>query len=954
MPLQPVVLQDEERALSSLKIDELKCRVRKLVNTKRTSRAGTVRVVLTGFPSSDEESAKVPGCSVRTLDLCTSQAMNNKLHADIKFVVKFERLDAASGSSETRCLLDLGLEPQVVRQSVEQALLPANASSSDPCTLRRLAFIYSDDDESVVVRVWISDVDFLHRLRDNMLDASSDGFEERLAISVCAKEALAKLTAQHAPVVSRDLAEPSCEARLRVEVDRSHFAEMYEASILALDQLTPHQEKQLELCHGHADVHVRAPAGAGKTFIALHMMLEILLGAADSYVLFVAKTRALGLFIAKWLTNRLPQEQLAGEATGERLHLLERLHVVAPAAGGRLSRSDRPRGVRLSADQRRFEFREVAEKRSKYGGVFVDEAHHLYMDLEVASIVTDLLKMGTDKRMLLSDTSQSPGVAISYDTGLEANEIVLNEIVRSSQRIVVGANTFRFGGGGTEAAAPVCYHGSKGPPIKTFLFEMSGSTYLDQTLHAIRHLRYKYGKLNLHDRLAIVVPDEDFLRQLQPPLQAALDAEYNSFELVSAEQASAACPRRSWHPLGNGLSKQWLLLDTSAQFDGLERLIVIAVGLDAVIDDSTGTLETRSRLYRALTRAHMIALVVNRRVRGGWLEFLGHVKFDDQLEFQYDQEQGKLANEEQRMAALNAAIRQQIDVGARLLSIELSPKVKDALMQRIKGKQSATQEDVKEEVRLCKVHQAQVDTELQAATASWAPARRLAMEAMKEAVTLDVLRGTPIEEAVASAIQLDDYPTEKRRISAAEATMWAQQQPMELRANESQEAAPVTTPAAEASASVNMANEPFLSAPEAVTSVFDNSEDNVASTSAEYWNPFCESDARVGVEAKPSVPISITPAVEVLRFADGVKHDLTAGHILSEFIDNSLTALMRKYENESWPKVPPTIRLHMLVSEDGNHFAVCIEDEGCGMTDKDLSQSLKVGKVSLPTRHSET
>ena len=40
-------------------------------------------------------------------------------------------------------------------------------------------------------------------------------------------------------------------------------------------------------------------------------------------------------------------------------------------------------------------------------------------------------------------------------------------------------------------------------------------------------------------------------------------------------------------------------------FDGLERLIVVAVGLDAVIDDITdgdNTLETRSRLYRALTR----------------------------------------------------------------------------------------------------------------------------------------------------------------------------------------------------------------------------------------------------------------------------------------------------------------------------------------------------------------
>ena len=43
-----------------------------------------------------------------------------------------------------------------------------------------------------------------------------------------------------------------------------------------------------------------------------------------------------------------------------------------------------------------------------------------------------------------------------------------------------------------------------------------------------------------------------------------------------------------------------------ARFDGLERLIVIAVGLDAPLDEKAeDMLETRSRLYRALTRAHM-------------------------------------------------------------------------------------------------------------------------------------------------------------------------------------------------------------------------------------------------------------------------------------------------------------------------------------------------------------
>ena len=72
--------------------------------------------------------------------------------------------------------------------------------------------------------------------------------------------------------------------------------------------------------------------------------------------------------------------------------------------------------------------------------------------------------------------------------------------------------------------------------------------------------------------------------------------------------------------------------------DGLERLVVICVGLDHIIDRGAGVLETRSRLYRAMTRAQLAVAVVNEVVPGGWLEFLGRVElgadggFDDAVE----------------------------------------------------------------------------------------------------------------------------------------------------------------------------------------------------------------------------------------------------------------------------------------------------------------------------------
>ena len=46
--------------------------------------------------------------------------------------------------------------------------------------------------------------------------------------------------------------------------------------MLSLDKLTPQQEEKLRECTG-SYVHVKAPAGAGKTFVALSHMLDTLL-----------------------------------------------------------------------------------------------------------------------------------------------------------------------------------------------------------------------------------------------------------------------------------------------------------------------------------------------------------------------------------------------------------------------------------------------------------------------------------------------------------------------------------------------------------------------------------------------------------------------------------------------------------------------------------------------------
>ena len=95
---------------------------------------------------------------------------------------------------------------------------------------------------------------------------------------------------------------------------------------------------------------------------------------------------------------------------------------------------------------------------------------------------------------------------------------------------------------------------------------------------------------------------------------------------------------------------------------------MIAVGLDAPLDEGAeDMLETRSRLYRALTRAHMLAIVVNETIAGGWLEWLKLVKLHG--EFDRDAEVARLKRDaadavvkkrfEEIKAALEAAVQKR-------------------------------------------------------------------------------------------------------------------------------------------------------------------------------------------------------------------------------------------------------------------------------------------------------
>jgi hypothetical protein len=206
-----------------------------------------------------------------------------------------------------------------------------------------LAAVYLNDEQAVIARIPVTDVAFLHGLRDKVLEGRfADELAKKLPSSV----------------------------GLDVKVDVSAFVELYERSVVRLDKLTKHQQQKRLECEGHQSVRIEAPAGGGKTFIALHEMLGVLqLESAEesekAAVLFVAPHEALAVFVASWIGTRLNKYT--------RDEMLRRLWVLfLPFDQGvrRASLSDEGRIFfeQPSADEMPKEFRMVV----------VDEGHHIY------------------------------------------------------------------------------------------------------------------------------------------------------------------------------------------------------------------------------------------------------------------------------------------------------------------------------------------------------------------------------------------------------------------------------------------------------------------------------------------------------------------------------------------------------------------------------------------------
>ena len=116
--------------------------------------------------------------------------------------------------------------------------------------------------------------------------------------------------------------------------------------------------------------------------------------------------------------------------------------------------------------------------------------------------------------------------------------------------------------------------------------------------------------------------------------------------MTTAADASRMCVTTT----GETAQKEMIVMDDVEQMDGMEWLIAICVDLDTRADASSASgmvfAEARSKLYRGVTRAHMMVLAVNEFIRNGWLAYLAAVRLVEGRKFNAQEAPAQISEED--------------------------------------------------------------------------------------------------------------------------------------------------------------------------------------------------------------------------------------------------------------------------------------------------------------------
>eukprot|EP00960_Hanusia_phi_P061650 764899-Hanusia_phi.AAC.2 len=387
--------------------------------------------------------------------------------------------------------------------------------------------------------------------------------------------------------------------------------------------LTLHQASRLRECEDamrtHKGVHLQGPAGTGKTFLALLLILKEMERDHFCTVLFLGKSRALVYFLAKWLLT-MAKRRMKDELLYQRLYFSywkDQEEWVLPF---RVTERD---GL-LEEDEKQVTFLSAQDSEFKF--VLIDEAHHVYSDSRAHNFIKER-QYERCKVVLTSDSSQATGSEISLPEGLK--DVKLSEVVRNSARTMTASLLFNKG---ISRETVTCHHDFAGRPLKPYIFSapsgdpLTPQQYVPVIVIALRNLAAEY-KGSLHHRAAVLVHEGLLQQGIRQALQPRLDSDpalwKRRLRLVDAVQVS-----RSMSDTRGGYAEEEIVCDSVDNFDGMESLLVIAAGLDG--DQRQDQVEEhRSLLYRAITRAERDGkvAVVNHRIEG--LSFLDAIDFTE-------------------------------------------------------------------------------------------------------------------------------------------------------------------------------------------------------------------------------------------------------------------------------------------------------------------------------------
>ena len=368
----------------------------------------------------------------------------------------------------------------------------------------------------------------------------------------------------------------------QLQVNKTEFVKAYKSMLMSSTRLTPHQQDRLSKLDESNRIHLKAAAGSGKTFVAAQKVVNTLLGHPEGQVLFVAPCKTLCLHFVRLLLM-MDTGGRAEELVCARLKVMYNNPFKCFMT------------VRIVDNKRRITFQE--EKNTAERELIlavVDEAHDIFCPRVVQKHLKETLQR-SKQSILLSDLSQSSALEQNFHELGHYDEVYLTETVRSTERVALGAKSFQLSFEHEQSEkTEVTSIGSKGPPLKTFIFERPKkeaaplfNDYCHYTIAALKHVVSSYPDLSLHHNVAIIVPHSDFLGKLKPLLKKKLQEEITCRKLskrlglISFEDSLSYLVSSSVAEQDS--KEEHMILDSIDNAKGLEQLIVIVVGMDAEI-----------------------------------------------------------------------------------------------------------------------------------------------------------------------------------------------------------------------------------------------------------------------------------------------------------------------------------------------------------------------------------